>query len=577
MALDWLTEDAKVDVHQLSFDSSENSVGSLHNMAYWTEQGSLEGASKDSPSGDWLPVNNIEGLALQTRGDATCNQHSCASQTVLNGWKGIAVEAVVCDRELAEVFHRGRNIHDQIQQSELRAHRCRNSLDELQALEESISSDVEIVGLQSLLDGLEKELEKLAVQFKNFEQDEAHHRSRRVSSVNRLLAHFVDADTDADTFYHAVTDDTLESFGSVLEIQEQIGEEGANRAELRERASNLKMQIDDLTTRLSLDTQLEQVTARTKMFIDKRIARNMGTYYSSQTEISHCEGKLDAMSKYRNQASDRLCEALEDLLEAEGLIDTDPRRGQDTPDGATSQNATDRNSSEEIDNTDDPEHLRSRSQSQDRNEIDFMLQTKRIAKARHAKAWQKFNELKNNYRKEAHWFEDLKRRQGSRSDFDRAYLKSQMLWTSRIIAAEDDLQQARVDIRNSSDGVVAPSADSSSIYPDLLHDGYAESEENMMKDSVDGNKLERWLREIDENEAPLERPVGRHTRIGFSELDGAQQSCGDWLQHQLHLPAYGREDQDLEQDPRLGRSRCEDEEKTFQLSRMSPIDAAGRR
>ena len=43
MALDWLTEDAKVDVHQLSFDSSENSVGSLHNMAYWTEQGSLEG------------------------------------------------------------------------------------------------------------------------------------------------------------------------------------------------------------------------------------------------------------------------------------------------------------------------------------------------------------------------------------------------------------------------------------------------------------------------------------------------------------------------------------------------------
>ena len=84
------------------------SLSSVHSQTHVDRTVSQNMQGESAAPEIWRSIPSSSG------GGAARDRYPSASRTLLSDWQGIAIEVVTRDRELAEEFHRGRNIRDQI-------------------------------------------------------------------------------------------------------------------------------------------------------------------------------------------------------------------------------------------------------------------------------------------------------------------------------------------------------------------------------------------------------------------------------------------------------------------------------
>ncbi|KAK3714034.1 hypothetical protein LTR37_008063 [Vermiconidia calcicola] len=361
----------------------------------------------------------------------------------------------------------------------------------------------------------------LAREHGDMEQAISRKRQQRLNRSNLLLAYLIDEEADPSTFCSTFSSELMDALGRISEVSHQIGGEENKRTEIQEAETKLQHRIEAIGFQAECDLQLLQLSQSEREIADKRIARSKGRLCILQRRKAYCDQALKELNQDRREADNQLCEKMEHLLVDNGLIEAVEAGGRRKVMAA--------NEVEAISSQDDPhetsgevseglemgdkqldQHSRQESvqasENSDTSNIAKLLAAKEQARQDLAQAWDRFVDLQEGHSQELRNYDVLRRPNRTRSEYDRSHLQSRMVWSGRITTAEQALEHVRIRLR---DAGRRPSSAASSKFPSRASDGYSEDWEEAQKVLLDRPKVESWLENLDEHEAPSSVPMSR--------------------------------------------------------------------
>lgn len=137
-------------------------------------------------------------------------------------------------------------------------------------------------------------------------------------------------------------------------------------------------------------------------------------------------------------------------------------------------------------------------------------QAKRVLEGAEAR----FQKTRDDYGQELRRFQQINSTTRTRSEFDRAHLRTQMQQIKEISEAESEYERARLEAQ---EGGVTASESDESIFADRKDDGYRLSHETRTMAGVDRTKIDRWRDAVDRKGTGYKLPspgIGARKRPG---------------------------------------------------------------
>ena len=246
-------------------------------------------------------------------------------------------------------------------------------------------------------------------------------RKQRHDLIGRFVQPFLSYDQPAYELYQHLSADVLEALGLCMEVQENLEEERERRSAVEGRETLLRNRIIQLEDQMAIDNQLGEHDQSRLELAEKRMAMEDGAIKALIQHLNLIDRKVADLHDDRNVADANLCAALDEMLVGLGLMELQLQKP--AADGKS-------------DNLEHPPDLPEEAQE--------LRAAKAQAWSNPKEATERFERIRETYRDDLDQFNVTKQPDDRQSEFDRCYLESRRQWTRNIIAAEKELEIAKV-------------------------------------------------------------------------------------------------------------------------------------